>query len=95
VSDVVVLVLGDRCFEVLRKDGHEVDYCDADGVANRGDLRDMQEEGYVAGLASKVTKANGEVLHFLLGADRRVTSIFLDGIVIPPVRGRRYAGHDA
>lgn len=47
MSDVVVLVLGDHCFEVL---------------------------------------------HFLLGAERRVTSIFLDGIVIPPAKGRHYAG---
>ena len=92
MSDVVVLVLGDRCFEVLRKDGHMVDYCDADGVVVRDDLASLQAAGYVAGLASKATKANGEVLHFLLGADRRVTSIFLGGIVIPPVRGRQHAG---
>lgn len=92
MSDVVVLVLGDRCFEVLRKDGHMVDYCDADGVVVRDDLASLQAEGYVAGLASKAVKANGEVLHCLLGAERQVTSIFLDGIVTPPVRGRRYAG---
>lgn len=92
MSDVVVLVLGDRCFEVLRKDGHEVDYCDADGVIARATLASLQAAGYVAGLASKAVKANGEVLHFLLGADRRVTSIFLDGIVIPPAKGRHYAG---
>ncbi len=92
MSDVVVLVLGDRCFEVLRKDGHEVDYCDADGVVVRNDLASLQAAGYVAGLASKATKANGEVLHFLLDGERRVTSSFLDGIVIPPVRGRHYAG---
>lgn len=93
MSDVVVLVLGDRCFEVLRKDGHMVDYCDADGVVVRDDLASLQAGGYVAGLASKATKANGEVLHCLLGAERQVTSIFLDGIVVPPVKGRRYAGH--
>ena len=91
MSDVVVLVLGDRCFEVLRKNGHMVDYCDADGVVSRDDIRNMQEDGHVAGLASKAVKANGEVLHFLLDAERRVTSIFLDGIVIPPVRGRQHA----
>lgn len=93
MSDVVVLVLGDRCFEVLRKDGHMVDYCDADGVVVRDDLASLQAAGHVAGLASKATKANGEVLHFLLDAERRVTSIFLGGIVIPPVRGRQHAGH--
>lgn len=92
MSEVVVLVLGDRRFEVLRKDGHMVDYCDADGVVVRDDLASLQAAGYVAGLASKATKANGEVLHFLLDAERRVTSIFLGGIVIPPVRGRQHAG---
>jgi hypothetical protein len=55
-------------------------------------LANLQAAGYVAGLASKATKANGEVLHFLLDAERRVTSIFLDGIVIPPAKGRHYAG---
>ena len=48
MSDVVVLVLGDRCFEVLRKDGHMVDYCDADGVVVRDDLANLQAAGYVA-----------------------------------------------
>ena len=93
MSDVVVLVLGDRCFEVLRKDGHMVDYCDADGVVVRDDLASLQAGGYVAGLASKAVKSNGEVLHCLLGAERQVTSIFLGGIVIPPAKGGRYAGH--
>lgn len=93
MSDVVVLILGEYCFEVLRKDGRIVDFCDADGVVVRRDLADLQTAGYTAGLASKATKANGEVLHFILNPDRQVTSIFRDGVVIPPVRGRHYAGH--
>lgn len=91
MSDAVVLILGERCFEVLRKEGCMVDFCDADGVVVRRDLADLQAAGYTAGLASKATKANGEMLHFVLDASRRVTSIFRDGVVIPPVRGRRYA----
>lgn len=93
MSDVVVLILDEYCFEVLRKDGRMADFCDADGVVIREDLADLQADGYVAGLASKATKANGEVLHFVLDANRRVTSAFCNGVVVPPVRGRRYAGH--
>lgn len=90
---VVVLVKDGRCWEVLKKEGDLVDYVDSDGVVIRDSHAFLLEQGYTAGLAQRATKANGQVMHFLLDAEQKVTSIFVDGIVVPPVAGRRYAGH--
>lgn len=89
---VVVLVKDGRCWEVLKKEGDLVDYVDTDGVVVQGSHADLLAQGYTAGLAQRVVKANGQVMHFLLDAEQKVTSIFVDGIVVPPVAGRRYAG---
>lgn len=89
---VVVLVKDGRCWEVLKKEGDLVDYVDTDGVVIQGSHADLLAQGYTAGLAQRATKANGQAMHFLLNAEQNVTSIFVDGIVVPPVTGRRYAG---
>lgn len=89
---VVVLVKDGRCWEVLKKEGDLVDYVDTDGVVIQGSHVRLIEQGYTAGLAQRVVKANGQVMHFLLNAEQKITSIFVDGIVLPPVTGRRYAG---
>lgn len=100
---VVVLVKDGRCWEVLKKEGDLVDYVDVAGGAACNSptdatyvIRDshafLLEQGYTAGLAQRATKANGQVMHFLLDAAQKVTSIFVDGVVVPPVTGRRYAG---
>lgn len=89
---VVVLVKDGRCWEVLKKEGDLVDYVDSDGVVIRDSHAFLLEQGYTAGLAQRATKANGQVMHFLLDAEQKVTSIFVAGIVLPPVTGRRYAG---
>ena len=86
------MIYAEACYDVLRIDGHDVEFADADGVVARADIRDLQEDGYTAAHASRAVKANGDVLHFVLDADRRVTSTFLNGVVIPPVTGGRYAG---
>lgn len=89
---VVVLVKDGRCWQVLKKEGDLVDYVDTDGVVLQGSHARLIEQGLTAGLAQRATKANGQVMHFLLDAEQKVTSIFIDGIVVPPVIGRRYAG---
>lgn len=88
---VVVLVKDGRCWQVLKKEGDLVDYVDTDGVVVQGSHADLLAQGYTAGLAQRVVKANGQAMHFLLDAGQKVTSIFVDGIVVPPVTGRRYA----
>ena len=92
MSNVVVLVKDGRCWQVLKKEGDLVEYADADGVVIQGSHARLLEQGLGAWAAQRATKANGDVLHFILDADSRVTSAFLNNVVIPPVTGRRYAG---
>lgn len=89
---VVVLVKDDHCWQMLKKEGDLVEYINADGVVLQGSHTRLVEQGFTAGLAQRATKANGQVMHFLLDAEQKVTSIFVDGVVVPPVKGRRYAG---
>ena len=92
MSNVVVLAKDGRCWQVLRKDGDLVEYAGTDGVVIQGSHARLLEQGLGAWAAQRATKANGDVLHFVLDADGKVTSVFLNGVVIPAVTGRRYAG---